>query len=187
MTLKNACVPVTIPFDRSYWVTPGRFLAGYYPGDRQREMIKKKMASLLACGIRCIINLMEPDEQDHNGFPFVDYVPVLKKITDRGSPVACHRMPIRDLGIPSRDFMVKILDRIDGALKENRPVYVHCWGGRGRTGTVVGCWLARHSIAEGESALEKIKELRRTDAKAHWPSPEMSEQIRMVLSWKKGE
>ena len=187
MTLKNACVPVKPPFDRSYWVTPGKFLAGYYPGDRQRDMMKQKMFDLLACGVRCIINLMEPDERDHEGLPFVDYVPVLQRITNGGTSVTCQRMPIRDLGIPSREFMVQILDRIDGALREDRPVYVHCWGGRGRTGTVVGCWLVRHGIAEGEDVLDKIRELRRTDAKAHWSSPEMPEQTRMVLSWEKGQ
>lgn len=175
------------PFSRSYWVVPGKFLAGYYPGDRQKDMMKQKMADLLACGIRCVINLMEPDERDHDGLPFTDYAPVLKRLADGGPPVACHRMPIRDLGIPSREFMVQILDCIDESLAMERPVYVHCWGGRGRTGTVVGCWLVRHGIAEGESVLEKIQELRRFDAKAHWPSPEMPEQVRMVLSWEKGQ
>lgn len=155
------------PFDRSYWVIPGKFLAGYYPGDQQRE-------------------LMEPDERDHAGLPFADYLPVIQRIDNDSLPVTCHRLPIRDLGIPAREFMAQILDRIDGALGQDRPVYIHCWGGRGRTGTVVGCWLARHGIAEGEGALKKINELRCTDAKAHWPSPETSEQIRMVLGWKKG-
>lgn len=175
------------PFDRSYWITPGKFLAGYYPGDRQKDLMQKKMSDLLACGVRCIINLMEPDEVDHDGLPFTDYAPVLKRIADGGPPVACHRMPIRDLGIPSRELMVQILNQIDDSLAMDRPVYVHCWGGRGRTGTVVGCWLARQGIAAGESVLIKIKELRRTDAKSHWPSPEMPEQVQMVLSWKKGQ
>jgi len=175
------------PFSRSYWVVPGKFLAGYYPGDRQKGMMQQKMSDLLACGIQCVINLMEPDEQDHDGLPFIDYAPVLKRLADGGFPIDCHRMPIRDLGIPSRKLMVQILDRIDDALEDDRPVYIHCWGGRGRTGTVVGCWLVRHGIAQGESALEKIRDLRRFDAKAHWPSPEMPDQIRMVLSWEKGQ
>jgi len=175
------------PFSRSYWVVPGKFLAGYYPGDRQKDMMKQKMTDLLACGIRCVINLMEQDELDHDGLPFTDYAPVLKRLADGGPPVVCHRMPIRDLGIPSRELMVQVLDRIDNALGEDRPIYIHCWGGRGRTGTVVGCWLVRHGIAQGESALEKIRELRRSDAKAHWPSPEMPDQVRMVLSWEKGQ
>ena len=175
------------PFDRSYWVIPGKFLAGYYPGDRQRDLMEEKMKRLLDCGIRCVINLMESDELDHDGQPFVDYEAVLNRLTDGGHSIECCRMPIRDLDVPSKEFMGQILDRIDASLNENRFVYVHCWGGRGRTGAVVGCWLVRHGFAEKESALEKIRELRQTDPKAHWPSPEMPSQIRMVLSWKKGQ
>jgi hypothetical protein len=178
---------IETPFDRSYWVIPDKFLAGYYPGDRDQSVMVQKMRDLLSCGIRCTINLMETDETDHEGLRFRNYEPILKKLANGNFPVSCHRMPIRDLGIPSREFMVQILDRIDDALSEDCPVYIHCWGGRGRTGTVVGCWLVRHGISEGETALKKIGELRRFDPKAHWPSPEMPDQIQMVLSWEKGK
>ncbi len=116
---------VKTPFPRSYWVVPGQFLAGYYPGDRQQDVMNQKMTELLACGIRCTINLMEPDEVDHEGLPFVDYAPVLKSLIDGGPLVVCHRMPIRDLGTPSREQMVQILDCIDDSLAVARPVYVH--------------------------------------------------------------
>jgi hypothetical protein len=176
-----------IPFPRSYWVIPGKLLAGYYPGDRQKKVMKQKMQSLLYCGIRRVINLMEIYELDHEGMPFRDYEPVLKRLADGGPPVECYRMPVRDLDVPTPDFMGRILNRIDGALEEDRPVYIHCWGGRGRTGTVVGCWLIRHGIAETNTVLEKIRTLRQHGPRAHFPSPEMPDQIRMVLSWKKGQ
>jgi hypothetical protein len=177
------------PFDRSYWVIPDKLLAGYYPGDRHRDLMELKLQGLLDCGIRCVINLMEPNERDHGGLPFEDYEPELKRMAkaNGNSPVACHRIPIRDLDVPSPELMTQILDRIDASLDGNRFVYVHCWGGRGRTGTVVGCWLIRHGIADDENVLEKIRKLRFLDPKAHWSSPEMPAQIRMVLSWRKGE
>ena len=127
-----------IPFSRSYWVIPGKFLAGYYPGERWKKVIEQKMRGLLDCSIRFVINLMEPDEKDHEGLLFRDYSPVLKHLADGGSPVECCRMPIRDLDVPLPDFMVHILNQIDGALEEDEPVYIHCWGGRGRIGAVVG-------------------------------------------------
>ena len=37
---------------------------------------------------------------------------------------------------------------------------MHCWGGVGRTGTTVGCWLVRH----GRSGTEALAELRRVAA-----------------------
>lgn len=176
-----------IPFPRSYWVIPGKFLAGYYPGGRQKKVMKQKMQALLDCGIRCVINLMELYELDHEGMLFRDYEPVLQRLADGGPPVKCYRMPILDLDVPTPDCMVHILNRIDDALEEDKPVYIHCWGGRGRTGTAVGCWLIRHGIAKKDTVLEKIRELRQFDPKVHLPSPEMSDQIRMVFSWKRGQ
>ncbi len=37
---------------------------------------------------------------------------------------------------------------------------MHCWGGVGRTGTVVGCWLVRHGLDDGD-AIARIATLRR--------------------------
>jgi hypothetical protein len=178
-------VSVKIPFPRSYWVKPGNLLAGFYPGDRQKDLMTGKLKGLLDCGVRCVINLMEPDEQDHDGLRFLDYAPELAQLANGSFPVTCHRIPVRDLDVPTSALMRQILDRIDGALGEDQPVYIHCWGGRGRTGTVVGCSLIRHGIANSENVIEMIKELRRFEPKSHLPSPEMPTQIRMVLSWRK--
>ena len=56
--------------------------------------------------------------------------------------------------------MSRILDDVDAALADGRTVYVHCWGGIGRTGTVVGCWLMRHGLDEGDP-IRRIATLRR--------------------------
>jgi protein-tyrosine phosphatase len=62
---------------------------------------------------------------------------------------------------------------------------VHCWGGKGRTGTVVGCYLTRHRIAAGSDLIKKIKELRKDTEDFSDPSPETREQNNMVITWKK--
>ena len=41
--------------------------------------------------------------------------------------------------------MRKLLDKIDELKRQEGYVYIHCWGGVGRTGTVVACYLARYS------------------------------------------
>ena len=33
-----------VPFDRSYWVIPGKLLAGYYPGDREPATYARQAA-----------------------------------------------------------------------------------------------------------------------------------------------
>ncbi len=176
------------PFPRSYWVAPGRLYAGAYPGDPDESIMETKLASLLDCGIRRVVNLMEATELDHNGRHFSDYTEKLRELAmERGFDASMARFSIRDVSVPSRSLMKEILDHIDRNITEGLSTYVHCWGGKGRTGTVVGCYLARHGIAVGKDALETIKHLRLHDANSHEPSPETREQCEMVVSWKVGE
>ena len=81
--------------------------------------------------------------------------------------------------------MVRILNQIDVCIKYDKPVYVHCCGGKGRTGAVVGCYLVRHGFAAGNDVIEKIKELRKNTEDFSDPSPETKAQINMVINWNK--
>jgi len=82
--------------------------------------------------------------------------------------------------------MIRILNQIDMCIKYDKPVYVHCWGGKGRTGTVVGCYLARHGMVAGKDVIEMIKTLRKNTEDFSDPSPETSKQIKMVINLGKG-
>ena len=99
-----------------------------------------------------------------------------------GLDLTFHRIPIEDLNIPSHSKMNRILNEIDSSLSMDRPVYVHCWGGKGRTGTVVGCYLVWHGLS-GQEALEKIRDLRRLEPTGHQPSPESTKQRDLVILW----
>ena len=63
-------------------------------------------------------------------------------------------------------------------------MYVHCWGGVGRTGTIIGCWLSRHH-EPGQAALDKLKELWKKNPKRHRRprSPENDLQDDYILTW----
>ena len=91
------------------------------------------------------------------------------------------------MGIPSRFEMGKILDRIDANIEQNRPVYVHCLGGIGRTGTVVGCYLDRHGYAVDQQLIQHIQVLRKYTINHHRMSPETNQQIDLILSWVEAE
>lgn len=178
----------SVPFPRSYWVSQDAFLAGCYPGHPDNLEAKHKLSSLLDAGIRTIICLMEETETDHSGHPFAPYEAEFQRLaSDRDLDVKCIRHPIRDNSAPSRATMSEILDSIDAAIEGGSPVFIHCWGGFGRTGTVVGCWLARHSVAQGDKALEMLKHLRRNEQYADSPSPQTSEQCKIVSSWNYAE
>jgi hypothetical protein len=178
--------PSPTPFGRSYWVVPGVFLAGFFPGSRKPEESLKFQRALVDCGVNYMLNLMEEDERNSYGEPFPPYNTLLNSLAaENGGEVICERVAIRDMDVPSRTSMEEILDRIDGAIAAGRTVYVHCWGGVGRTGTVVGCWLARHGIATGNGALQKIRELRQNDAANHIESPQTEAQREMVRTFEK--
>ena len=175
----------SLPFSRSYWVIPGKFLAGEYPGSSDPREAREKIEALVRCGIRSIINLMEEDEVNNNGELFAPYEGILLHLGKTlGLDLAFQRIPIKDMDVPSPSDMNLILNEIDSSLSADRPVYVHCWGGKGRTGVVVGCYLVRHGLS-GHEALEKIKDLRRYGAEGHLPSPQTPSQREMVISWSK--
>ncbi len=167
------------PLPNSYWVRPGRFAAGEYPGDLDPFQAATKLKVLLGAGISHFIDLTGAGELR----PY-------REIAERearllGVCAGYERFPIADEGVPrSPKWMGRILDAIDAALDDGRTVYVHCWGGVGRTGTVVGCWLVRHGES-GTSALEQIAEWWRGVEKASLipGSPETCDQSEYVLNW----
>ncbi|NQT51397.1 ADP-ribosylglycohydrolase family protein, partial [bacterium] len=176
-----------VPLNQSWWVVPGKLLAGGYPGAPEASKAREKLSRLLDAGVRAVLCLQPPDERGGGGQPFVPYEPMLEQLArDRGHRVDLHRFPIRDGNVPTPERMAEILDTIDQAIDSGRPLYVHCWGGHGRTGTVVGCWLVRHGM-DGQQALHHIAELRRGHPELrHRPSPEMSAQEGMVRAWPRG-
>ena len=176
-----------LPFDRAYWVIPGRLLMGYVPVKPEADGTHQQVRALLGQGIRVFINLMHDDEENYDGAIIPGYEKELREESAAlGVAAYHHRLSIADLSVPTPGHMVRVLDTIDAALAEGQPVYVHCWGGRGRTGTVAGCYLARHGYATGQRALDFVQHLRRTDAKAFVNSPETQRQCRMVREWPLG-
>lgn len=167
------------PLNNTYWVIEDLLLAGEYPGDKGDDGARQKLAILLDAGIRTFIDLTETHE-------LRPYEPVLLELASkRRTDVAYHRFSIRDVSIPSDTrHMKQILDTIEASIAQLKPAYVHCWGGVGRTGTVIGCLLARHG-APGEEALDRLQELWSACTKSAWrDSPETDEQCDYVRSWR---
>lgn len=174
----------SLPFPRSYWAEPARLLAGCYPGDVDPRTMRAKLAGLVRAGVTRVINLMEADESGHGGRAFVPYEALLCELAaEAGRNIVCQRFPVRDLSVPAPGLMGEILAAIGAEIERGGTVYVHCWGGRGRTGTVVGCHLVESAGLGGEEALARIGELTGPARALFHPTPETEEQRAMVRSW----
>lgn len=153
------------PLPGTYWVEPGRLLAGPYPAGWLGALTRRRLKELHAAGVTYFLDLTQPGELD-------SYAEELPDGAEH------HRRPIRDMDVPTPSFMRATLDQLETALAEGHTVYVHCWGGIGRTGTVVGCWLVRRGLT-GQQALDRIVALRGGLTN----SPQTPAQFAMVRAW----
>ena len=168
--------PLPLPF--GYWVPGADLLAGEYPGSPDGDGAwVEKLHTLRAAGVSCFYDLTEPEDG------LVPYADKLREVWGEDG-CAYRRFPIRDAGIP-RDpgVMGALLDRLDLDLAVGHRVYLHCWGGIGRTGTAVGCHLVRRGRT-GEEALAEVRTLFAATTKgAYRGAPETPVQEGYILDW----
>lgn len=167
------------PYD-SYWLVEKRVLAGPYPGDLDKREAWRKLGALLDAGVTCFVDLTEEGEGSP---PLEPYAALLRKVAkDRGVDVTHIRMPIRDVDVPTEWQLRATLDVIRRANDASQTVYLHCWGGVGRTGTVGAC----HLIEAGhppELVLERLAAYRAETERADRVSPETAAQRAVVEAW----
>ncbi len=168
------------PHGNCYWVVPGQVMAGEYPCTTNDAKSREKLAAILGVGIRQFIDLTEATE------PLADYKDLLQSVAARAKTHARHdRFSIRDVSIPTSEHMRSILDAITGAASSGRTVYVHCWGGIGRIGTVVGCLLIESGFTPEESIALIAQKWTVMDKRHVRPqSPETAEQFSFIRTWR---
>jgi hypothetical protein len=92
--------PATLerPIPDAYWITPGRLLAGPYPGSRREGMVRQKAPRFLVAGVTLFLDLTEEGEMP----PYAHWL----------DEAARHlRMPIPDVGVPTLGQMVQTVKR----------------------------------------------------------------------------
>jgi atypical dual specificity phosphatase len=175
-------IPTPRPLPNSYWATP-LLLACEYPGAREETEAAPRLDALLAAGIRDFYDLTEAHE------PLQPYENLLRaRAAHLGIPsesIRFRRFPIRDVSVPSPKRLSEVLAALEDSAAAGRRAAVHCWGGIGRTGTVVGCHLVRQQGLSGEQALARIAEEWKSVEKSHRVprSPETDEQAAFVRNY----
>lgn len=159
----------------AWWVQPGAVLAGEYPTNTTGDAHKLEL--LLDAGIRTFVDLTTPE--DHL-LPYRDQLEVMAG--RRGLDLRHESRPIPDQSTTAMEDYVAIVDLVRSEVAAGRPTYIHCWGGVGRTATVVGCLLADDSSSTAE-VLDKIRSLRAGTRKAPRRAPENDRQDQVIASY----
>jgi Dual specificity phosphatase, catalytic domain len=160
------------PLPNTYWVIPGRLLAGEYPGGADDAEARQRLARLREAGVDSFVDLTEDGE-------LPPYRHLLPKHTDY------LRSAIVDTRVPNNVGQTReLLAAIRAALARERRVYVHCRAGIGRTGLIIGCFLADQE-SNGKTALKILNRLwRQSERAAAWPKvPQTAEQADYIRRW----
>lgn len=177
---------MSAPIPNCYLLAHGQVYGGEYPGALEPAKAREKVAALLDAGITVFVDLTAPADR------MLPYDVILaEEAAARGIDAVRVSIPVPDMGIASPEVMHRILDEIDARVAEGRSVYVHCWGGVGRTGTVIGCHLVRRG-SDGDTALATVRErfgsMSAKKVTAHGGvSPQTPEQREMVQGWSRHE
>lgn len=148
-------------------------LAGQYPGSPYPIAHAIKSSTLAQEGCHVIVNLMEEEELKR----FVPYEMIVKQLNPS---IKFMHIPIVDMGVPNLHELETALLFLDEIV--NQKVYIHCWGGHGRTGTVVGAYLISCMGMEVKDALSQIRTQRLKTPFGDAPSPQTYEQIEFLYA-----
>lgn len=179
---KKAFPPTPLP--NTFWIEPGRLLAGEYPGAPSSEETVERLQALTEAGVTYFLNLTQADELPEYHHALSQLRRDLAPAGQERLPLVHRNNPLEDHGLPeSAGVMREILDQLDRALTDGHLVYVHCRAGIGRTNLVVGCWMRRQGMAGG-AAIKALNRLWKANARsATWKRvPEFNQEM-YVLNW----
>lgn len=164
---------ISRPLYQSYYLH-GYLFAGEYPGDKDEKVARQKIRHMVHFGVKHFVDLTEEGELK----PYNHLLP-------KGTTYL--RFPVPDCGVPkSIESVNRLLDKIANFGKMDGYTYIHCWGGVGRTGTIVGCLKARELQQHGSEydALTVLRNLFRDMPKsAYRKTPETAKQEAFVKAF----
>lgn len=130
-----------------------------------------------------------PTVEEMNGLrtPYLDkFLPPKKnapKTSRRMIELEFLHYPIVDLSVPTMGLLDEIVNSTIERIQGGDVMYLHCWGGRGRAGTVGACVVGKMYDLSAEEALERVQRAFDTRNDGGRKSPETEEQLKLVKEY----
>ena len=192
------------PTDESNWVIPGILMAGAYPAAQEDNVHYSIIQSVLSLGISTFICLQAEYEHDPNipefmwrqGYKLRTYIfdalRILKAadidptkrlgLMCKPDKLDFRHVPIVDCSTTNDSIVLELAQDICKRLKRGENIYVHCWGGHGRAGTVVSIVLGLLYNLDPHEALKRCQQFHDTRrAPLGVPSPQTATQRAQVI------
>ena len=185
------------PTGTSNWLIKGRIMVGSAPGSHvldkadpckfQKYSKKNALCELGVLrdeGITSFLSLQQSSE----ALKFRPmYQTLLSKAWSEGLVPSFTRQPVVDGSIMRDEELLQLVNTFYEKYMQNEVLYIHCYGGHGRAGTVAACLLAKvYSHMTAEEALGRVQayhdtRLHTENSKSPASSPQLM-QVRRVCS-----
>lgn len=190
------------PTPWSNWVIKGRVLAGAFPAaisDAETDAILTRLLELGVNTFVCLqaeFSLAAPESAWRGGQALRPYVKDAQRLLARARQAGNHRitqtrldllhLPIVDGSITSDHALSCLADDCCQRILSGERLYIHCWGGHGRTGTLVAVMLARLYGLKTNDAFaytQAMHDVRRCPQGVRSPQTMVQiEQVRRILA-----
>eukprot|EP00928_Gymnodinium_smaydae_P088605 TRINITY_DN72672_c0_g1_i1.p1 TRINITY_DN72672_c0_g1~~TRINITY_DN72672_c0_g1_i1.p1 ORF type:complete len:310 (-),score=31.44 TRINITY_DN72672_c0_g1_i1:45-974(-) len=149
------------PTDCSNWVIPGKLLVGQYPGAFEDSKNNQLLRRYLSRGVDTFVSLQAeldpdvPEEIWREGTTLRPYFQDAQRLTRK--QLKWMHLPIEDGDVAPDDVMCALVRALSDDIAEGRILYVHGWGGHGRTGVLACLLLAYLYRIQASDVLKRIQ------------------------------
>ncbi|CAM4802583.1 unnamed protein product [Rotaria magnacalcarata] len=172
------------PTETSHWMIPKLLLSSAYPGAKDLDEHRRITRTIYDSGIEVFVNLMQPKEL----IRFTPYEPEIRQYAIQDDQkVEFVSFPIPDQYVCRDDQKVlEFCSHLCKRLKEDhQKILIHCWGGHGRTGTIMSILIGMLFELEADDALDYNYQLHKQRSRTKGRKSSLAlcqrEQVKNVL------
>jgi protein-tyrosine phosphatase len=190
------------PLPESNWVIKGQLIAGAYPGDENNDSTNiNNLIKVLNCGVTQFSCLQKEyvegisESTWRRGYGLRPYFEDVQKIIQNKSiyptldtnitDIKFTHLSIADCSITDDNETLAVAQKLVKDIQNGEVIYLHCWGGHGRTGIIVSLMLHLIYGITSVEAMRRCKflhDMRKAKVNVGSPQTELQrEQVSRII------